>query len=60
MDSPKPGSFGWNELVTTNVAAAEKFFNGWSGGPGPFFGHDADHTRFLKRESPTGGIFKLT
>ena len=33
--NPKPGDFCWNELVTTNVTAAEKFYSsllGWKTG----------------------------
>jgi hypothetical protein len=30
-DSPKPGDFCWNELVTTSVPAAKKFYSGLLG-----------------------------
>jgi len=57
-DYPKPGKFGWNELVTTNVAAAKKFYNqllGWKTQP---FGKGVEYTLFKKGRDTVGGLMK--
>jgi len=57
-DCPSPGQFGWNELVTTNVAAAGKFYTrllDWKTQP---FGKGADYTLFLKGKDMVGGLMK--
>jgi hypothetical protein len=55
---PQPGQFGWNELVTTNVAAAKKFYTrllGWKTKP---FGKGTDYTLLLKGKDMVGGLMK--
>ena len=57
-DCPKPGQFGWNELVTTNVAAAKKFYTGLLGWKNQPFGKGADYTLFKKGKDMVGGLMK--
>jgi uncharacterized protein len=57
-DCAKPGKFCWNELVTTNVPAAGKFYNkllGWKTRP---FGKGMEYTLFLKGRDMVGGLMK--
>ncbi|MGD1089188.1 MAG: VOC family protein [Verrucomicrobiota bacterium] len=57
-DCPKPGKFGWNELVTNNVPAAKKFYNqllGWKTQP---FGKGVEYTLFKKGRDMVGGMMK--
>jgi predicted enzyme related to lactoylglutathione lyase len=55
----KPGKFCWNELVTSNVPAAKKFYAkllGWKTQP---FGRDAvGYTLFKKGKNNAGGMMK--
>jgi predicted enzyme related to lactoylglutathione lyase len=53
-----PGHFSWNELVTTDVAAATQFYTqlfGWTTVP---FGTDGKYTLWHKAGSPVGGLMK--
>jgi hypothetical protein len=57
-DCAKRGHFGWNELVTTSVPAAKKFYAkllGWKTQP---FGKDADYTLLMKGKGSVGGMMK--
>ena len=54
----KPGQFGWNELVTTNVAAAKKFYTGLLGWKTQPFGKGVDYTLFKKGRDMAGGLMK--
>jgi predicted enzyme related to lactoylglutathione lyase len=57
-DRPKTGQFGWNELVATNVASAQKFYAtllGWKTKP---FGKGTGYTLFLKGKDMVGGVMK--
>jgi uncharacterized protein len=57
--NPKPGDFCWNELVTTNVPAAKKFYSsllGWK--TRPFDKGMADYTVIQKGKTGMGGIMK--
>ena len=54
----KPGKFCWNELVTTNVPAAKKFYTsllGWKTKP---FGEGVDYTIVTSGKDGIGGIMK--
>ena len=59
MESPKPGKFCWNELVTTSVPAAKNFYSsllGWKAQP---FGKDAvGYTLFKNGRDNAGGLMK--
>src|ERR1700722_15791004 len=57
MNSPKPGHFVWNELVTTSVPAAKKFYSGLLGGKTKAFGKNAvGYTIILKDKDSPGGM----
>jgi predicted enzyme related to lactoylglutathione lyase len=56
---PKPGEFCWNELATTNVPAAKKFYSsllGWK--TKPFDKGLVDYTIIEKGSHGMGGIMK--
>ena len=56
---PKPGDFCWNELVTTSVPAAKKFYStllGWK--TRPFDKGMVDYTIIQKGKTGMGGIMK--
>jgi uncharacterized protein len=55
---PKPGQFGWNELVTTNVPAAKKFYAGLLGWKTQPFGKGMEYTLFKKGKESVGGLMK--
>jgi hypothetical protein len=59
---PTPGIFGWNELITSDVEGAKKFY-------GALFGWESetktmapgwDYTMFKKGETVIGGMFGIT
>jgi hypothetical protein len=55
---PNPGKFGWNELVTSDVPAAKKFYTkllGWKTQP---FGKGVEYTLFKKGKDGVGGLMK--
>jgi uncharacterized protein len=55
---PKSGDFCWNELVTSNVPAAKKFYAsvlGWKTKP---FGKGMDYTIIKKGKNGMGGMMK--
>ncbi len=54
----KPGQFGWNELDTSNVAAAKKFYAGMLGWKTQPFGKGGDYTLFKKGRDMVGGLMK--
>ena len=54
----KPGRFGWNELVTPDVAAAKKFYTGLLGWKTQPFGKGVDYTLFKKGRDTAGGLMK--
>ena len=54
----KSGPFGWNELATTNVAAAKKFYTGLLGWKTKPFGQGVDYTLFLKGRDSVGGLIQ--
>jgi predicted enzyme related to lactoylglutathione lyase len=57
MNSPKPGHFVWNELVTTSVPAAKKFYSGLLGWKTKAFGKNAvGYTIIFKGKDKPGGI----
>src|SRR5262245_37058358 len=53
---PKPGEFAWNELVTVDVAAAQKFYTGLFGWNAQSFPGNADYTLFKQGETMIGGL----
>jgi hypothetical protein len=55
---PKPGHFGWNELVTTSVPAAQKFYTGLLGWKTQPFGKGVEYTLFKKGRDMVGGLMK--
>ncbi len=56
---PRPGDFCWNELVTTSVTAAKKFYSGLLGWKTKPFGKGmADYTIIQKGKEGMGGIMK--
>ena len=55
---PKTGHFGWNELVTTNVAAAKKFYSGLFGWKSEPFGKGLEYTLLKKGKDTVGGLMK--
>ena len=55
---PKSGKFCWNELVTTNVAAAKKFYSGLLGWKTQPFGKGVEYTLFKKGRDSAGGMMK--
>jgi predicted enzyme related to lactoylglutathione lyase len=55
---PKPGGFCWNELVTSNVPAAKKFYTGLLGWKTKPFGRGMEYTIILKGREGIGGIMK--
>ncbi len=58
-NTPKPGDFCWNELVTTNVPAAKKFYTGLLGWKTkPFDKGMTDYTIIQKGKQGQGGIMK--
>jgi predicted enzyme related to lactoylglutathione lyase len=54
----KPGSFCWNELVTTNVPAAKKFYTGLLGWKTKPFGKGMEYTLLLKGKDMVAGLMK--
>jgi predicted enzyme related to lactoylglutathione lyase len=54
----KSGQFCWNELVTTNVAAAKKFYTGLLGWKTKPFGKGTDYTLFKNGKDDAGGVMK--
>ena len=61
-DGRTPGSFGWNELVTTDTAAARKFFGGllgWSFDEMPMPGGGGAYVIAKAGEQMVGGMFKM-
>jgi predicted enzyme related to lactoylglutathione lyase len=56
---PRPGLFCWNELVTTNVPSAKKFYHGVLGWKTqPFAKSPVDYTHFKKGNDMAGGLMK--
>jgi predicted enzyme related to lactoylglutathione lyase len=55
---PIPGRFGWNELVTTNVAGAKNFYTGVLGWKTKPFGPAAGYTLFMNGKDGIGGLMK--
>jgi hypothetical protein len=56
---PKPGDFCWNELVTTSVPAAKKFYTGLLGWKTrPFDKGMVDYTIIQKGRDGMGGMMK--
>ena len=53
---PKPGAFSWNELVSNDVALANKFYTGLFGWTAEPF--DANYTLFKKDNAVVGGLMK--
>ena len=59
-NEPKAGDFCWNELVTTNVPAAKKFYTGLLGWKTmPFDKGMVDYTIIQKGKQGMGGIMKI-
>jgi uncharacterized protein len=58
MDYPKPGEFSWNELVSTDVAAAKKFYTGLFGWTTEPFGPGGDYTLFKQGDTMVGGLMQ--
>jgi predicted enzyme related to lactoylglutathione lyase len=55
----KPGQFCWNELLTTDLAGAKKFYRellGWE--TKPFPKSPVDYTHFIKGDDMVGGLMK--
>ena len=55
---PKPGEVGWNELVTTSVPGAKKFYGGLLGWKSKAFGKGTNYTLFLNQKDMVGGLMK--
>jgi len=55
---PTPGRVGWNELVTTNVAGAKKFYGGLLGWKNKPFGEAPGYTIFMRGRDMVGGLMK--
>jgi hypothetical protein len=53
---PKPREFCWNELVTSNVPAAKKFYSGLLGWKTKAFGKGMDYTIILKGKNDKNGM----
>ncbi|RMH87384.1 MAG: VOC family protein [Calditrichaeota bacterium] len=56
----EPGTFCWNELITTDADAAEAFYTrlfGWTTEVGDFDGFK--YTSFLREGSPVGGMMPM-
>jgi uncharacterized protein len=58
MDSPKPGKFCWNELVTTSVPAAKIFYAGLFGWKTKPFGKGVEYTLIMKGKDTFGSMMK--
>jgi predicted enzyme related to lactoylglutathione lyase len=57
MNPPKPGEFCWNELVTTSVPAAKKFYSALLGWKTKAFGKNAvGYTIILKGKTDKNGM----
>jgi uncharacterized protein len=57
-ENPHLGKFGWNELVTSSVPGAKKFYTsllGWKTKP---FGKGNDYTLFMHGKDMAGGLMK--
>jgi predicted enzyme related to lactoylglutathione lyase len=54
----QPGRFCWNELVTTDVAAAKKFYTKLLGWTTEAFGKSSDYTLFKQGAASVGGLMK--
>ncbi|HZL42020.1 MAG TPA: VOC family protein [Verrucomicrobiae bacterium] len=54
----QPGRFCWNELVTTDVAAAKTFYAGLLGWTTEVFGSGMDYTLLKKGDGTVGGLMK--
>src|SRR5450755_3214838 len=54
----KPGHFSWNELVTTDEAAAKTFYTGLLGWTTQAFGEGMDYTLLKKGDTMVGGLMK--
>ena len=54
----QPGHVSWNELVTTDVAAAKTFYTGLFGWKTEAFGSGMDYTLFKKGDTMVGGMMK--
>ena len=58
----KPGSFGWNELVTSDVEAAKKFYAsmlGWEAET-QTMAAGIDYTMFKKGDAPVAGMIAIS
>jgi predicted enzyme related to lactoylglutathione lyase len=54
----QPGRFCWNELMTTDVAAAKTFYSGLFGWTTEAFGSGMDYTLLKKGDGTVGGLMK--
>jgi predicted enzyme related to lactoylglutathione lyase len=52
------GEVSWNELVTTDVAAAKSFYTGLFGWSTEAFGSGMDYTLFKQGDASVGGMMK--
>jgi predicted enzyme related to lactoylglutathione lyase len=55
---PKAGEFSWNELLTTDVAAAKTFYAGLFGWTGQPFAGPTEYTIFKQGDTMVGGLMK--
>jgi hypothetical protein len=55
---PTPGKFCWNELVTTSVPGAKKFYGGMLGWKSKPFGKGLDYTVLINGKDMVGGLMK--
>jgi uncharacterized protein len=55
---PQSGQFGWNELVTADVATAKKFYTGLLGWTAEAFGEGMDYTLFKQGDAMVGGLMQ--
>jgi hypothetical protein len=57
-EAPRTGQFTWNELVTTDEAAAKDFYTGLFGWTTEAFGHGHGYTLFKQGSQLAGGMMK--
>ena len=57
-DCVKSGRFGWNELVTTDVAGAKKFYASLLGWKAQAFGKGKAYNLFKRGKDMAGGLMK--
>ncbi len=57
-DCPATGEFSWNELVSSDVAGAKKFYAGLFGWQSEAFAGSTDYTLFKQGDAMVGGLMQ--